>query len=370
MQRSTAMIAISILSAPALVDGARAVFEETTDVFGSAALGGGRVWSVASCPEGLTSVQDCQQLLGGSQGDVYRATSTSHKGEVIIKDVTTTLNELQVMQALEKAKFPDMPRLYDVSNITEQNGTKRTWIVMELLSRPWMSLEDYLVLVTDIGKQPVLKGSLLFDAAMRRFQALVRATQRLHTLGWHHCDMHSANVFVNADNVDEVKFIDFGFTRPLDDGSSECDGSEADSVSLKKTLFLPLWDGLADAAGVSRELIPDKLERGTVNNNKPIDELIKTAGSWMTPYMAAFRFPAVLRPMVFPLVGDHVSKADQHERALGAIAGFLTKPEGTAMYEAFKAGDRKYGLRDMYLRDRDLDLDGLLEYLGKIVRMS
>jgi len=174
------------------------------------------------------------RLASGGMGTVYRAEQQALGREVALKllhpgnmegeDSTASRDDFSVLEKrfsreaaiLAKLQHPNIVTVYDYGAIEgteddpEKGGRPRFYMVMELIGG------------RTLQQRLVERKVLPWDEAVRLFRQIARGLREAHAVGVVHRDLKPANVMIvrDRDGEEQVKLLDFGIGKILDDPGS------------------------------------------------------------------------------------------------------------------------------------------------------
>ncbi|MEE8606336.1 MAG: protein kinase, partial [Nitrospiraceae bacterium] len=171
----------------------------------------------------LSHYRIVEKIGAGGMGEVYRATDTKLRRDVALKVLPEVFaNDAQRMarfsreaQVLASLNHPNIASIYGL----EESGSVRC-LVLELVEGP--------TLAERIGQ-----GALPLDEALDIARQIAEALEAAHDRGIIHRDLKPANVKVREDG--QVKVLDFGLAKALEDPQSEEDIANSPTLSVAAT---------------------------------------------------------------------------------------------------------------------------------------
>ncbi|MBK7397447.1 MAG: serine/threonine protein kinase [Myxococcales bacterium] len=174
------------------------------------------------------------RLASGGMGTVYRAEQQALGREVALKllhpgnmegeDSTASRDDFSVLEKrfsreaaiLAKLQHPNIVTVYDYGAIEgteddpDKGGRPRFYMVMELIGG------------RTLQQRLVERKVLPWDEAVRLFRQIARGLREAHAVGVVHRDLKPANVMIvrDRDGEEQVKLLDFGIGKILDDPGS------------------------------------------------------------------------------------------------------------------------------------------------------
>jgi serine/threonine protein kinase len=157
----------------------------------------------------------------GGMGEVYRARDTRLERTVAIKVIPQQLaqdgqrmarfqREAQVLAALN---HPNIASIYGL----EESGDRRA-LVMELVEGPTLA-------------ERLKQGSIPIEEALMIARQIAEALEYAHERGIVHRDLKPANIKLTRDG--QVKLLDFGLAKALQDDTMSRDGSDFPTLSIQ-----------------------------------------------------------------------------------------------------------------------------------------
>src|SRR5947199_4697726 len=156
-------------------------------------------------------------LGAGGMGEVYRARDTKLGRDVAIKILPDALAAdpdriarfEREAKALAALNHPHIAQIYGLERQDGPEGQDRYAIVLELVER-------------DTLADRIARGSLPLETALAIARQIAEALEAAHEKGIVHRDLKPANIKITPD--EQVKVLDFGLAKALDDGSASLSG--------------------------------------------------------------------------------------------------------------------------------------------------
>ena len=205
-------------------------------------------------PGARLGVYEITALIGvGERGEVYKATDTKLKRQVVIKIPPPALAAdrdrlawcQRAAEVLASLNHPHIAALY---GLEERAGTIA--LVMELVEGDDLS-------------QRIAKGALPLDEALPIAKQIAEAFEAAHEQGVIHRDLNPANIKVRADGV--VKVLDFGLAKAM-----EPVGAPSPSVSMAPTVTTAAMTEAGMILGTAAYMAPEQARGKTVDKRADI----------------------------------------------------------------------------------------------------